>query len=201
MFSPSKVKDFLTIFTLCDTIESYLWSLENLDMWIWIYILPLILLFLALAWGFFRIFHSKLTRLEWKIIDMFRARTDVFPSLYEVTQDKVARHNEIFSEIMQLRKKEFSLSNLSNEIESFLELEWRIHHEINFIFQVCNKNPKLIKDGNFLYIRDVIMDKSSSISKQIKKYRKATGIYNQSVKYKNYTLIWLLLPYSKKTSI
>lgn len=168
---------------------------------IWLICILCVLMLLALIWLFFHIFSRKIQKLEEKIIALFCSRTDVFPALYEVTQDKIARHNEIFAEILELRKKEFSLWNMSHQIEWFLELESKIHHEINFIFQVCNKNPKLIKDGNFLYIRDIIMDKSSAISKDIKKYRKAIGIYNRSVKYKNYSVIWLLLPFFKKSSI
>lgn len=156
---------------------------------------------LLLTWIFFHICTSKIKKLEEKIIDLFCSRTDTFPSLYEVTQNKISRHTEIFTEILELRKQEFSLSNISHEIESFLELESKIHHEINFIFQVCNKNPKLINDGDFLYVRDIIMKKSTSISQEIKKYRKIITIYNRFITYKNYSWIWLIVPFYKKSSI
>jgi len=87
---------------------------------------------------------------------------------------------------------------ISTNIEAFLELEWKFHHEINFIFQICNKNPTLLSDKTFLYIRDIIMEKSQKISIEMKKYRKIIEIYNKIIKYKNYSVIWLLLPFSKK---
>jgi len=70
-----------------------------------------------------------------------------------------------------------------------MKLEERIHHEINFIFQVCNKNPKLLKQKEFLYLRDVMMQKSLNISKEVKKYKKIIEIYNNFIKIKNYSII------------
>ena len=99
------------------------------------------------------------------------------------------RHEEIFTESMELRKKEFSLITVSKNLEGFLEVEGHIHHEINFIFQVCNKNPKLLKEKRFLYMRDIMIEKSAYISKEMKKYRKIIEIYNKIIQYKNYTVI------------
>lgn len=70
-----------------------------------------------------------------------------------------------------------------------MNLESHIHHEINFIFQVCNKNPALLKTKEFLYCRDIMIDKSSDISKAMKKYRKVIEKYNQCIAYKNYSII------------
>ena len=164
-----------------------------------VYGLIFIWILLMITGIFLYIFSYKLRRLEVKIIHLFRSRTDIFPSLFEASRWSLVKHHEIFKEILELRKKEFSLSHLSNEIEGFFDLESKIHHEINFIFQVCNKNPELIKNGNFLYIRDVIIDKSGEISHEVKKYKKAIEIYNTCIQYKNYTIIWLLLPFYKKT--
>jgi len=110
----------------------------------------------------------------------------------------MSRHSEIFQEILELRKKEFSLVGISKSFEGTLKLEQMIHHEINFIFQVCNKDPKLSKKKEFLYIRDIVLEKSSLIGKQMQTYKKVIEIYNRSIQYKNYTLIGLVLPFSKK---
>ena len=170
-------------------------------MQITIYIIIFVFFVLILWWVFFHFFSKKIEYFEWKIIQLFSSRTDVFPGLYEVSKSWLARHEEIFMEILELRKKEFSLSSISQEIESFIEFESKIHHELNFIFQVCNKNPKLIKSGRFLYVRDIVMEKSTTISQQIKKYRRIIQIYNTCITYKNYTLVWFLIPFSKKASI
>lgn len=165
------------------------------------YILIFVIILFILWWIFLHVFSKRIEYFEWRIIQFFTSRTDVFPALYEVSKTWLARHEEIFKEILELRKKEFSLTSISQEIESFIEFESKIHHELNFIFQVCNKNPKLIKDGRFLYIRDIVMEKSVTISQEIKKYRKIIQIYNKCIQYKNYSLIWLLIPFTKKASI
>jgi len=132
------------------------------------------------------------------LISLFLSRTDTIPCLYEITQGQINKRQEIFSEILSLRKKEFWLWEISKNIDAFFELESHIHHEINFIFQICNKNPKLLKDKKFLYIRDVMIHKSAEISRQVKIYKKIIHIYNTFIKYKNYSIIWLILPFQKK---
>ena len=52
---------------------------------------------------------------------------------------------------------------LSDNIKAIYEVESKIHHELNFIFQVCNTHPKILKDKKFLYIREVIIEKSSEL--------------------------------------
>ncbi len=147
------------------------------------------------------ILNMRIQSFEKKLLHTFASRSDLFPALYEVTKDLVIKHSEIFAEVMNLRKKEFSLMLVSNSMEGFLDVESHIHHEINFIFQVCNKNPKLLKEKKFLYIRDVIIQESSDIARMMKKYRKIIDIYNKIITYKNYSVIWLLLPFSKKTAM
>lgn len=136
---------------------------------------------------------------ERKLMILFSKRSDIFPALYEISQTSLSRHTEIFSEVLSLRKQEFWLMSSSKSIDWYIELQSHIHHEINFIFQVCNKNPKLLKDKNFLYLRDVIISVSSDISREMKNYRKIIEIYNKIIFYKNCTLIWLIIPFSKKT--
>lgn len=161
----------------------------------------LISLILLCGYVFFHIFTYRIFLLEKKIISAFSSRSDTIPSLFEVSKNNVVRHNEIFWEVLSLRKKEFSLRGISENLESFIEVEQYIHHEINFIFQICNKNPWLLKQKRFLYIRDIIMNKSSTIGKLIRTYNKIIEIYNSLIKIKNYSIIGLLLPFSKKTSI
>jgi len=136
---------------------------------------------------------------ERKLMLLFSKRSDIFPALYEISQASLSRHKEIFAEVLTLRKQEFWFMTSSKSIEWYIELQSHIHHEINFIFQVCNKNPKLLKDKNFLYLRDVMMSASSDISREMKKYRRIIEIYNTIIFYKNCTLVWVIIPFSKKT--
>ena len=165
---------------------------------IWLYITSSLLIVLSIWYIFFYILSYKIARLEEHIIQMLSSRTDILPALYEATKWSLTKHSEIFHESITLRKQEFSLLDISRSLESFMKLEERIHHEINFIFQVCNKNPKLLKQKEFLYLRDVMMQKSLNISKEVKKYKKIIEIYNNFIKIKNYSIIWLVIPFSKK---
>lgn len=168
-------------------------------MHIYSYIFISITILLLLGGIFLYFLNYKIQKFEKKLINTFMSRTDLFPGLYEITKDTVVRHEEIFTQALNLRKREFSIAWTSTNIQSFLDLESHIHHEINFIFQVCNKNPKLLKSKKFLYIRDVMIESSLVISEEMKKYKKITQIYNEIIRYKNYTLVWYLIPFTKKT--
>ena len=50
----------------------------------------------------------KIERLEKKIIDLFNSRNNGIPSLYEITKGSFVKHDEIFKNILQLRKHHFS---------------------------------------------------------------------------------------------
>ena len=147
---------------------------------------------------YFYLFQLKLKKKEADIIEDFLVRTDSIIGIYEISKPYLEKHTEIFQEVLDLRKKEFYLKELSENIEAFYELEARIHHEINFIFQVCNTHPKLQKDKKFLYMRDIVLTKSAWIWKKISQYNTYLEIYNRMIRYKNYSLIGLLLPFHYK---
>lgn len=167
-----------------------------MSIYIYIFWFIFFLLILAGIWIFF--LEIRIRKFEQKLIGIFMTRTDIFPAIHEISRDTITRHEEIFQQVLSLRKKEFTNMGRRVNIEAFLDLQSHIHHEINFIFQICNKNPKLLKDKKFLYIRDVIIERSSHISAEMKKYKKIIQIYNQIILWKNYTLIWYLIPFTKK---
>ena len=166
----------------------------NINTYIFIFLT--LMLFIAGIWIYF--LYKKINSFEHRLMLLFSKRSDIFPWLYEISSDKLARHNEIFAEVLSLRKQEFSLMSSNREIEWYIELQSHIHHEINFIFQVCNKNKKLLKEKNFLYLRDIMISASADISKEMKKYRRIIEIYNMIIFYKNCSIIWLIIPITKK---
>ncbi len=171
----------------------------NKLMNIYTYIFMLLALMLCISWLWIYFLYKKIDFFEHKLMLLFSKRSDIFPWLYEVSSEKLSRHNEIFAEVLSLRKQEFSLMSSNRDIEWYIQLQSHIHHEINFIFQVCNKNTKLLKDKNFLYLRDVMISASSDISKEMKKYRRIIEIYNTIIFYKNCSIVWLIIPFTKKT--
>jgi len=159
-----------------------------------------VIILCVLWYIFLYIVDHKIVLFEKKLLTKFFARTDMFPALFEITKPYVSKHSHIFEESMKLRKQEFHLRDISHSVEAFKEIETHIHHEINFIFRVCNSNPNLLKDKKFLYLRDIMMKKSLGIWKEIKKYNKVVVIFNRFITLKNYSIIWYILPFSKKWS-
>ena len=168
-----------------------------MNIYLYILIAIVALLWVATFWIYF--LYKRIDNFEHRLMLLFSKRSDIFPWIYEVSSDKLSRHKEIFAEALSLRKQEFSLMSTNRDIDGYIELQWNIHHEINFIFQVCNKNQHLLKDKNFLYLRDIMIATSSEISIEMKKYRRIIKIYNQIIFYKNCSVVWLLIPFSKKT--
>lgn len=159
------------------------------------------ILFLGGGYIFLYVFHLQLLKLERKIMRLFRARTDTIPGIYEISKPYLTKHADIFRESLRLRKAEFSLLEDAPSITSTIDIESQIHHEINFVFKVCNKHPKLLKNGNFIYIRESVINKSKNLWDMVQLYKKMTKRYNSFIKIKNYSIIGLLLPIYKKHEI
>jgi hypothetical protein len=95
---------------------------------------------------------KNLDKLEDNIKEAFNARTNMIPAIFDATQNSFSRHNLIFEDILKYRRKELykyynleDTDNKDNEFISLLYIEKLIHHELNFIFKVSNKHPKLAK--------------------------------------------------------
>lgn len=170
-----------------------------IDTMVYLVLFFLIIFCLLLMWIYFFLFWKKLLAKETEIIALFQSRNSIFPGLFEITKDYLNKNDEIFAEVFELLKREFSMLENSKSIEAFFELESKIHHELNFIFQVCNITQKLQREKRFLYLRDVVIEKSSQLGKSIQVYNRYITIYNKMLKYKNYSIVWLLLPFHQKT--
>ncbi len=166
---------------------------------LYIYIISAIITFVILFNLFLIFFDDKLKLLEKQIISLFEKRTNLIPSLYEISKKYLTKHDEVFSQVMKLRKAEFW-----NYDESFLfkiNNEILIHHELNFIFKVINKHPKIQKDEKFLLIRDLFLEVSDEIWKKIDIYKKMMVKLNKLLRFKNLTIIWLFINIKKRTQI
>jgi len=165
------------------------------------YIIWTTFLIVFLYFIFLKFYEKKIDLLEEKIKKLFLERTALIPSVFEVSDIFLTKHEQIFHEILNLRKMEFSQANNNIPLSEIMSTKKLIHHEINFIFKVCNKHPKLIKEWSFIYLRNLIIKKSNEIWTNIEKYKIVTEKLNKLIFYKNITLIWLFFPISKKTKI
>lgn len=160
--------------------------MSYLYIWIWIYIFFSIVYLI-----FIYTFNKKLNKLRKNIINLLYKRTDLVPILYEITKTYIERHDEVFKEILKLRKNEFFIQDA--EFFEIIHNELAIHHELNFIFKILWKNPKILKNYKFLYIRDLFLENSKEIWKYMELYKKMSKKYNKYLKYKNITIFWIFL--------
>lgn len=143
---------------------------------------------------------NNISLLETKIVNLFNKRTYLVPSLYDITKEYLTKHNEVFYEIMKLRKQNFA-NYESDEFLEIIKTEIQIHNELNFIFKITNKSPKIQKNEKFLLIRDLFLDYSYLIWEEITNYKKLISIFNLLLNFKNFTIIWLFIKIDKKISI
>lgn len=142
---------------------------------------------------------EKIEELEIKIIKLFKIRSSFIPVIHDITKiylDK--KHSYIFNRILDYKKEEFISLSYKNSLYWLLEIELKIHNEFNLIFKILNKNPLAMKDGKILYIEDLILESSNDIWKSMDRYKKIIMIYNNYIKIKNWTIIWILIPIKKK---
>lgn len=169
-------------------------------MLLYIIIIAVICLF-ALGSVFIYVLEKKIMLLEAVIEQSFKVRASLIPALFEITQDVFRKHDVIFRHILNLRMQELLYQSSHNSIDDFIHVEEKIHKELNFIFKVANKHPKLLKNPKFIYTRDLFVECSYSIGKYIDMHTRIVAIYNTYITIKNYSIIGLLLPLKRKKII
>lgn len=110
---------------------------------------------------FLILLDRKIKKLENKIIFLFERRTNIVPSLYEITKHYFNKHTEVFYQILHLRKREFS--NYNDSFQERFNIEIQIHHELNFIFKVIHQHKKIKKESKYLLIEDLFLENSLEI--------------------------------------
>lgn len=161
----------------------------------------IILLFFLLFIIFICILKQKIDKLENKIEEKFHEKNNLIPALFETTKQDLVKHDQIFHEILKLRKLDFSEQSLSSRIHHTITTQQKIHKEMDFIFRVCHKHKKLIKDYKFYYIKELIFKRVEELSENVVLYKKIIKKFNKFITIKNITLIWLLIPIQKKEEI
>lgn len=150
---------------------------------------------------FLYLFHIKLWKL-WRNIDiLFHKKSQVIPALYEVSKNDIIKPDEIFKGIFTLRLEIFSKNNFLDHFYDTILLQQKIHKELDFIFRVASKHPKLIKNHKFYYLKEVIFWLSTELWENISLYKKMSKKYNQLRILKYFTIIWIFMPIQKKEEI
>ncbi len=165
------------------------------------YIIITIIILLIIFLIFIYLLNKKIDLLESKIINIFSKRTDTISALYEITKGQLTKHDEIFKDIIYLKKEEFYKIDNNKDLFNILETENLIHKELNFILRIIKTNRKLAKNNKFLYINEIIINKSFEIWNTIDFYRQIIKKFNNLITIKNLTIIWLFIPIYKKEEI
>ncbi len=150
---------------------------------------------------FLFLFNLKLLKLGKKIDVLFHKKSQIIPALFEVSKEHIVKPEEIFSQILHLRLEIFSNRWLNKNFYDTIGLQQKIHKELDFIFRVCSKHPKLIKNYKFYYIKEVIFSLSEELWENIKLYKFMAKKYNQIRSIKYFTIIWIFIPIQKKEEI
>jgi len=141
-------------------------------------------------------FDYRIKLMEFRTILLFEKRTQLVPALYEITKNTLNKHDEIFAEILRLRKIEFG--GYEQSFPQRIATEIRIHHELNFIFKVANANPRLQKNGRFLLIRDLFLENSHEIGQKMAIYKAIIKKMNRLISWKNCTIVGMLFRIEKR---
>lgn len=161
------------------------------------YIILISIILFILFICFLILLKNKIQKLENKILMKFKEKNNEITSIYECTKPYLNKHKEIFNEILIYKKKDFSenifYSNLLEKTKTYK----LIHNELNFIFRVCNKHPKINKDPKFLLIKDKIIDKSKDIWNNLTLYKNIVNKYNNLLIIKNLSILWIFIPIKK----
>lgn len=167
--------------------------------------MPYILLFFIILLGAFNIFlfllWKKILRLEAKIIEKLIQRSSLIPSFYDISKPYLVRHDTIFKEILHLRNIEFFECWNGIDFFKIIETEYKIHNELSFIIKLCSKHQKLLKNGNFILLKDILIDLSYDIWENVALHKQISKKYNTFVFIDKLFLIWLVVPLEKINEI
>lgn len=168
-------------------------------------VFPFIIWFLVLIsiayFSFLYFFHLKIDLLWKKIYYLFQKRIQLISSLYEVSKHDIIKSDEIFTEIIELSLQNFWKYSENKNFIKHMYLQQKIHKELDFIFRVSMKHPKLIKNYKFYYIKEEIFSTTWKISENIELYKNMSQKFNFFQKCKFLTLIWIIIPIQKKEEI
>lgn len=141
-------------------------------------------------------FDKKIFILKNQIILNFEKRTNLIPSLFEITKDYINMHDDVFKNVLKIRKNTIFLNN--NLFIEKVHYEILIHSELNFIFKILTHHPKIQKNEKFLMIKDLFIENSQKIWDKVVIYKKVIKTFNFLLNFSAFTISWLFFDLEKK---
>lgn len=165
---------------------------------IYIYIaIALVVLFLIYIIAY-NILNKKVQKIENAMIGKFLLKVSKIPALIEVMRKFVA-DGSAFDSLTKLHS--MAMIHKYESIYALLEHNSRIQQDFGFLMKLSMQIPELQKHGQFIYIRDFVMDYERNIKKFFASYNASVKSWNTFVTIKNCTIIGFLLPGKKKELI
>lgn len=165
------------------------------------FILAFFIIFFVIIFLYINYINKKIIFTEKQIQKSLKERSDLIPSLFEISKDYLVKHSEVFKEIIRLRKVQFTLNQYEVTFIEFVKNEIAINHEIRFIYNISNKNKKLSGLKKFDYIKNLIIEKNKVIWTNMDKYKKYINKYNNLIKLKNFSILWFFYNKDKRLEI
>lgn len=159
----------------------------------WAILLYLIVVFLSLRGKV-----KKMNEIESAIIELYYNKINKLPALIEIMKQHTT-HGDICTEMVRLHRA--TVITRVDSVYDLLELNRRIQREFNFLMKVSAKIKDLHRNGNFLYIRDFLTFYEININKLIVEYNREVARYNTIRSLKNYSILGIFLPISRKMMI
>lgn len=158
-----------------------------------IYIILSLFITIILYNVFIFLLNKKIKLLEIKIIDLFKRRNNQVTTIYWLSKNHLVKKDEIFKTFFELKRKDFSENYYKLSLEDKIDIYKKIHNEINFIFNVCEKHKKISINPNYVYIKESILEKSHEIWEKIMLYKKIKSKYKFLKLFSNITIIWFFI--------
>ncbi|MBT3726332.1 hypothetical protein HOG21_01130 [bacterium] len=134
------------------------------------YILIIFIIFAISFLILINIYKLMLIKIEKQIKNEISYKNNLISCLYEITKKDLIKHSKAFYMIIKLKQNE-SKQNYNNIciLEKSL-INKLINRELNFIFNISDKNNIIKKDKKYLYIKNYIKSKNKVIYKNIETY-------------------------------
>jgi len=139
-------------------------------------------------------YNKNIFVLEKKLSNKFDSKFGLVPSFFEISKKLINKHSDVFFEILKIYKLDSTIYDMDMSFQKRYYIISFLNHELDFLFKIFKKHPKIINDYKFKYLKNIYIDNNIEIWKEINLYEKNIKKYNYLVKLNNIFLIWYLIP-------
>ncbi|MEA3387067.1 MAG: hypothetical protein U9Q66_01420, partial [Patescibacteria group bacterium] len=132
---------------------------------------------------------KKLAKIEKSIKKHSKERTNLIPCLYQIASNEISKHKEVFYNSLKFKRQEYINTKECVKINDYLFNEKEIEYQIEFIFKICAKHEELNNNQSFIYIKDLIENKTDELYKDINLYKNSIFFINKVILIKNFTIL------------